>query len=204
MQNLVPKFSPSGPLGFPHHRSGWEYAMNSLRPLLTTDGVLLDTFIEDTFCWNLERCQDSGVLPYCRPWVGFVHNPPGIPEWHEYLSAPQHILNLPAWRESLPQCRGLFTFSAAMREWLAARLQTPVAALIHPTESTPRAISSRPIPLFRSAQNRPNRRVAPTHQLHRAPERRTTAEDVLDPQTRRSRVPRVSRAHGTNTRSSVP
>ena len=77
-------------------------------------------------------------MPYRRQWVGFIHNPPGIPDWHEYLSAPQHILTLPAWRESLPQCHGIFTFSAAMRDWLASRLQIPVAALIHPTESTAR------------------------------------------------------------------
>lgn len=112
--------------------------MDSLRPLVTTDGVLLDTFIEDTFCWNLEQSQRSGVLPYRRDWVGFVHNPPGIPDWHEYLSAPQHILGLSVWRESLPACRGLFTFSETMREWLASRLPVPVGALIHPTESTGR------------------------------------------------------------------
>ncbi|WP_321476151.1 hypothetical protein [uncultured Paludibaculum sp.] len=134
MENLVPKFALTGPIDFPHHRSGWGYAMKALEPLLTTDGVLLDSFVEDTFCWNLARGEHSGILPYRRPWTGFVHNPPGIPEWHETSSAPQHILSLPAWRASLPHCRGLFTFSAAMRDWLMERLTVPVAALIHPTE----------------------------------------------------------------------
>ncbi|MGC4056302.1 MAG: hypothetical protein QM757_46470 [Paludibaculum sp.] len=134
MDNLVPRFSLAGPRHFPHHRSGWGYAMDSLGPLLTTDGVLLDSFVEDTFCWNLARCQDTKVVPYRRPWTGFLHNPPGIPEWHETTSSPQHILSLPAWRESLPNCRGLFTFSAAMRDWLMARLAVPIEALVHPTE----------------------------------------------------------------------
>lgn len=112
--------------------------MESLGPLLRADGILLDTFVEDTFCWSLERNQACGVLPYRRPWVGFVHNPPGIPEWHEYLSSPQHIFALPAWIESLPQCRGLFTFSATMRDWLTSRMEVPVARLIHPTETPTR------------------------------------------------------------------
>ncbi|QOY91820.1 hypothetical protein [Paludibaculum fermentans] len=108
--------------------------MEALTPLLTTDGILLDSFVEDTFCWSLARHETSEFVPYRQPWTGFVHNPPGIPEWHETTSAPQHILSLPAWQDSLPQCRGLFTFSAAMRDWLAARVAVPVEALIHPTE----------------------------------------------------------------------
>lgn len=108
--------------------------MDALAPLLTASGVLLDSFVEDTFCWNLARCRNREIVPYRQPWSGFVHNPPGIPEWHETASSPQHILALPEWQESLPQCRGLFTFSVAMRDWLTARLAVPVEALIHPTE----------------------------------------------------------------------
>ncbi len=74
------------------------------------------------------------MLPYRRDWVGFLHNPPGIPSWHERQSAPQSILASPMWRESLSACRGLFTFSRAMAAWLADRVPVPAAALIHPTE----------------------------------------------------------------------
>jgi hypothetical protein len=112
--------------------------MESLKPLVAADGVILDTFVEDTFCWSLEQSQSLGTVPYRRDWVGFIHNPPGIPDWHEPLSAPQHIISLPAWRESMAACRGLFTFSLTMRDWLAARVDTPVEALIHPTESPAR------------------------------------------------------------------
>jgi hypothetical protein len=133
-----PRFRLAGPTDFPHHRSGWRYAMDALEPLLGEDGVLLDTFIESSFCWKLEDYQASGVLPYRRDWVGFVHNPPGIPAWHEYESAPQSIFALPAWRESLTACRGLFTFSRTMAEWLADRVPVPAEALIHPTESPER------------------------------------------------------------------
>jgi hypothetical protein len=134
MSDLRPIFRVVGPQGFEFHRSGWQYAMNALKPLLGGEEVLLDTFIESTFCWELRELEATGILPYRRPWVGFLHNPVGIPTWHEYTSAPQYIFTLPAWRESQATCRGLFTFSQTMATWLAARVQASTAALIHPTE----------------------------------------------------------------------
>ena len=125
-----------GPTHFPHHRSGWGYAMDALNPVLRARGVVFDTFIESTFCWQLEQNRSSGFLPYTGNWVGFVHNPPGIPVWHEYHSAPQVIFQQPLWRESLRTCRGLFTFSETMANWMRERVPVPVAALIHPTEFT--------------------------------------------------------------------
>ena len=116
------------------HRSGWAYALEALKALCTPQGILLDTFIEANFGWNLEKAQEEGVVPYREPWVGFVHNPPGIPEWHEYYSAPQVILENAAWRGSLPYCRGLLTLSQSMAGWLRQRTGLPVVALVHPTE----------------------------------------------------------------------
>ena len=133
--HLWPIFHLVGPEGFEFHRSGWQYAMAALKPLLGGEEFLLDTFIESTFCWHLKENETAGVIPYRRPWVGFLHNPAGIPAWHEYNSSPQFIFTLPAWRESQANCRGLFTFSRTMAAWLAAHVQAPAAALIHPTET---------------------------------------------------------------------
>jgi len=117
------------------HRSGWAYALEALELLCTPQGILLDTFIEANFGWNLKNAQDEGVVPYREPWVGFVHNPPGIPEWHEYYSAPQVMFATSAWRESVPHCRGLLTLSQTMAEWLRQKTGLPVVALVHPTET---------------------------------------------------------------------
>jgi hypothetical protein len=116
------------------HRSGWAYALEALEPLCTSRGILLDTFIEANFGWNLKKAEEEGVVPYREPWVGFVHNPPGIPEWHEYYSAPQVIFASSCWRESVPYCRGLLTLSEFMAGWLRQRTGLPVVALVHPTE----------------------------------------------------------------------
>jgi len=136
-----PKLSLSRHLAFPHHRSGWGYALDALKPLLTPDGVLLDPFIEASFCWDLEQNQQAGLLPYRRDWVAIIHNPPGIPLWHEYESAPQMIFELPAWRESLPYCRGIYVFSETMCEWVKQRTSIPVAAAVHPTEPVQQCFS---------------------------------------------------------------
>lgn len=131
-----PKLFLAQDLTFSFHRSGWAYALDALRPLMKPDGVLLDSFVEATFCWDLQKNEQSGILPYRRDWVAFIHNPPGIPQWHEFESAPQAILALPAWRESLPYCRGIFAFSETMCSWLKQRVSVPVALARHPTEPT--------------------------------------------------------------------
>jgi len=116
------------------HRSGWAYALAALEPLCAPQGILFDTFIEANFGWNFEKAQREAAVPYLEPWIGFVHNPPGIPKWHEYYSAPQVILASPEWRRSVPQCRGLLTLSQTMAEWLRRKTGLPVLALVHPTE----------------------------------------------------------------------
>ncbi len=118
----------------PEHRSGWKYAIESLAPLTCAGGVLTDTFLEASFAWHVGPMLSRGELPYRQPWLGFLHNPVGIPEWHEYRSAPQVIFTQPAWRESLPSCRGILTLSEDFAAWVRGQLNVPVLALIHPTE----------------------------------------------------------------------
>lgn len=129
-----PKLSLFRPRTFSYHRSGWAYVLDALKPLLKPGGVLLDPFIEATFCWDLQENIKSGELPFRSHWVAFVHNPPGIPAWHDFDSAPQSIFQLPAWRRSISCCRGIYVFSETMRAWTAQKLEVPVEAVIHPTE----------------------------------------------------------------------
>jgi hypothetical protein len=148
-----PKLVLSQHLTFSHHRSGWAYVLEALTPLLKHNGVILDPFIEATFCWDLEKNVKSGELPYRKDWIAFIHNPPGIPEWHEFDSAPQFIFNLAAWRESMPYCRGIYVFSDTMRAWVQERLATPVAAVVHPTEPAEQSFS------FETFLSNPLRRI---------------------------------------------
>ncbi|MBI1356684.1 MAG: hypothetical protein GC160_20280 [Acidobacteria bacterium] len=125
-------------LDYPHQRSGWAYAQRALEPLLTTapSAIVLDGMIERNFSRELTLALEQGRIPYTRPWVGFFHVPAEIPEWFDASKSPLRILSLPAWRDSLPHCRGLITLSRRHRDWLRQRLpDIPVLALRHPTET---------------------------------------------------------------------
>ncbi|AGA25612.1 glycosyltransferase family 1 protein [Singulisphaera acidiphila] len=127
--NIDPELQPTL-----NHRSGWAFALEGLAPLHNPRGVLFDGFVERTFSWVERFERRRGRIPYREPWIGFVHNPPGVPRWHDYQSSPQAILERESFRESLPYCLGLFTLSEYLRRWLALRVPVPVGSLIHPTE----------------------------------------------------------------------
>jgi hypothetical protein len=68
-----------------------------------------------------------------------MHDPPGVPPWFgHYHPGPQDYLHRDQWIESLPHCRGLYTLSRRLRDWLADRVPVPVESLIHPA-GTPNA-----------------------------------------------------------------
>jgi hypothetical protein len=129
------KFTLERRIAYPHQRSGWAYALRSLDPLLRQDGqgVILDSMVEHNFARELASARREGRIPYRRPWVGFLHIPPGVPEWLDWRKSPLHIFQLAEWRESLPYCRGLVVLSEWMRAWLEPRVEVPVLALKHPT-----------------------------------------------------------------------
>lgn len=139
-----------------HHRSGWRDAMRSLHPLHNADGVLFEGFIDEPFAIQHPRSgirsgpgllealrrrtydgrltsEELHVVPFTEPWVGFLHNPPDMPRWFHYDKAPQTIFAKPVWQESLRHCRGLFTLSEYLANWLRQATGKPVSALIHPT-----------------------------------------------------------------------
>jgi len=111
------------------HRSGWPYVLRLLSQLDTPDGILMDTFIERTFCWHPE-----GIKPNLRPWIGFIHVPPNIPEWFQHEQSNDSIFASEAWKQSFPYLKGLFTLSAYHRKNLETKFSFPVENLLFPTE----------------------------------------------------------------------
>jgi len=110
------------------HRSGWQYAIESLKALHNDDGYLLDSFIEKTFTWNPEQI---GIKK--RPWIGIIHIPPNVPNWFLSNQSNNSIFNLKEWKKSLELCVGLFTLSNYHKKNLQSKLSIPVESLIHPT-----------------------------------------------------------------------
>jgi hypothetical protein len=119
------------------HRSGWGYAMSALRGLHRRSGVILDGFVENSFSWHKDSCLASGIIPYIKPWIGFIHNPPNMPEWFgDGHSSNSTIFSQREWMISLDNCKGLFTLSKYHRDALNRVFpDLPIEALKHPTET---------------------------------------------------------------------
>src|SRR5438067_11496590 len=126
-----------------HHRSGWPYAVRNLLPLHSDSGVLFDGFLEKKFAWGHDLGDRYNQFsPYRVPWVGFLHNPPEIPEWFNLNQHnPRDIFKTEEWEQSIVWCQGLFTLSEHLKAWLCERVAVPVCNLMHPTE-TPRVLFS--------------------------------------------------------------
>jgi len=124
------KFNLSLLSNFGEHRSGWSYAINSLKCLQNDSGILVEPFVENDFCWWLKK-------PFKKPWIGFVHNPQNMPKWFKYNQSPQALFSSKLWKESLESCKGLFCLSQYHKLWLQEQMgfDIPIASLIHPTET---------------------------------------------------------------------
>jgi hypothetical protein len=113
-----------------YHRSGWSYALSALRDLHSDRGVLFDGFIEEKFVWP----GTKGWPPYREPWIGFFHTPPYVPPWFGPKLSAEDLITTTLWRESIPFCRGLFTLSSYLSDWLRPRVPVEVCNLFHPTD----------------------------------------------------------------------
>jgi hypothetical protein len=110
--------------------------MDSLKSLHLEGGVSLVDFVEKPFAWDLSANRKKGTVPYTKPWVGIIHNPPNMPEWFgSGNTSNQHIFAMKAWKKSLPSCQGLFTLSEYHRNYLQPLFNFPVVNLFHPTET---------------------------------------------------------------------
>lgn len=122
--------------GFTNHRSGWSYCINSLLPLHSRSGVFVDDFIERSFSWHLHYYykKNEYQLPYNKEWIGFMHNPPNIPDWFDFNHSPQAILNRKVFQESLKTCKAIVVLSDYLKDWLSEKIDIPIISVKHPTE----------------------------------------------------------------------
>jgi hypothetical protein len=128
--NIDPTRQPS----FTSHRSGWAYALQALQPLHNRTGVLFDSFVERTFCWEEKAERANKRIPYSEAWIGVIHNPPRVPLGPDYRFSLQSILSEHSLQDSLPHCRGLFVLSKYLQTWLVGQVDVPINVVRHPTE----------------------------------------------------------------------
>lgn len=120
---------------FTTHRSGWNYAIHSIAPLNNTNGIDFYGFLENEFSWRFDECKAKGIVPFNKPWVGFLHNPQNQRWWFGTQTLPLLMMEKPEFKESMKYCAGLFCLSEYHANFLRAYLNVPVNSFLHPTET---------------------------------------------------------------------
>ncbi|QDT07302.1 hypothetical protein K227x_57290 [Rubripirellula lacrimiformis] len=122
------------------HRSGWTGAMDALIPEHSAKGVIFEGFLDRLFDPHWPHPMGP-TLPLTKPWTGVFHNPPGTDGWHSSSGSPQTLIASDPFRASLPACRGLFTLSDYLSEFLRKETGLPTSTLRLPTEIPERLFS---------------------------------------------------------------
>lgn len=124
-----------------YHRSGWGYVIGALMNLdapriLRTSDILLDTYVDRSFHWGFDILKTIGVIPYSKPWYGFIHHT--FDTTHSDYNCTELFKN-PCFIESLSCCKGLIALTDYLGQQLknalaALNIQVPVFVLYHPME----------------------------------------------------------------------
>ena len=110
------------------HRSGWPQVIKSLSKFDSPQGILLDDFVEQNFCYH------SSPIIYTEPWVGIFHHPPFPPSFSNKNEWMSEYINSPAFLESKKHLKLAVTLTEYHKKELSKYLDCPVIALHHPIE----------------------------------------------------------------------
>lgn len=118
------------------HRSGWSYVIDNLE---NYDGgnILLDTYVDKTFGWAEKLYYSINIIPYKKPWIGFIHHTPNE-EYSENNTTA--LLKNKLFLESLNSCICLYVLSESLKKWFdnqfsILNIKIHVKNLVHPTET---------------------------------------------------------------------
>lgn len=126
------------------HRSGWQYIVNNIVMQLNNNNdivnpLIIDTYIDKTFHWNKEFYHSKKIIPYAKPWIGFIH--------HTYSDYNNNYNCLELFKDqvflqSLQSCKALIVMTKYLSEQIKETLNklrlthVNVHTIIHPTENT--------------------------------------------------------------------
>jgi polysaccharide pyruvyl transferase WcaK-like protein len=120
------------------HRSGWKYVFDSIKRLNNSNSpVLLDLYVDRTFHWKREIYKSINIIPYKKPWLGFVHHTFDT-TFSKFNSV--ELLKCPEFIESLKKCKGIIVLSNYLKiqfenNFYYLGIKVPVYFIPHPTET---------------------------------------------------------------------
>lgn len=120
------------------HRSGWQYILNHLMSFHSdTSPLIFDNYIDRTFHWAHDVYKYTHLIPFKRPWCGFIHHT--FDESYSPFNVPNLFRN-DTFLQSLKHCHALFTLSQDLAIKINVLLQqygykhVLVKSFTHPTE----------------------------------------------------------------------
>jgi hypothetical protein len=106
--------------------------VNHLTPFNDSSKAFCDLYLDRSFHWNAKEYAQLGIIPYRKPWVGFIHHT--VEEIYSPFNVVEMFKN-PLFTESLVHCKGLCVLSEDLRVKVQGYTSVPVYALTHPTET---------------------------------------------------------------------
>jgi len=130
------------------HRSGWNYVYDNLNKYNDTNNkILCDLYLDRTFHWKCNDYVNLRVIPYNKPWTGFIHHT--IDDSYSENNTTSLFKNR-YFINSLNSCKCLFVLSQDLKEKVEILIKNiqgsnpnirinnlsniPVYTLTHPTE----------------------------------------------------------------------
>ena len=129
------------------HRSGWSYVINNLNKYNESSKIVCDLYLDRTFHWKCNDFTKLSVVPYNKPWVGFIHHTT-LEDYSENNTV--NLFKNSNFIKSLQNCKGLYVLSEHLKEQVLTLIKTskskynsliktvipkiPVYSLTHPTE----------------------------------------------------------------------
>lgn len=118
------------------HRAGWQFVYEGLMEYHQHDApLIMDLSIERTFFRDRDALAALGMIPYTRPWAGFIHH-----TFNQQFGDNNcvELFKTTEFLDSLPHCRTLFVLSLELKRQVQQALEShgyhvPVQALVHPT-----------------------------------------------------------------------
>jgi polysaccharide pyruvyl transferase WcaK-like protein len=112
------------------HRSGWQYVFEHIKPLHNNNAIMLDMSVDKTFHWDAEINKILKIIPYTKPWVGFVHHTFDT-SFSNYNC--ETLLKSSDFKESLKYCKGIFVLSNDLKQKFIKNGIKNVYSFVHPT-----------------------------------------------------------------------
>jgi len=126
------------------HRSGWHYVLGGIKEFdaqmngIQGNHLIFDDYIDKSFHWGAVALKQCNILPYLKPWAGFIHH-----TFHKSngINGCYNLLTNACFLESLTHCKCILTMSNYMKkQWEAEFVKigsnVPVHVIYHPTEFT--------------------------------------------------------------------